>query len=71
VEKLEHLGYNELAEEYSGQFEGDMIISQEQLNEMESDRRNGFRDTRYRWKNRQIPYKIETWVFSEFIYELS
>lgn len=52
-------GPDELAEEFSGQFEGDIIISQNQLDEMEENlRRIGHRNEKYRWPNATIPYKI-------------
>jgi hypothetical protein len=67
VERLEHLGYNDLAEELSGQREGDIIMSDAQFEEMETFRRTGQRDLKYRWDDSTIPYKIETSYFSKFL----
>lgn len=44
----------------SGKFEGDMILTQEQRNNLRKDDkfRNGVIDTRLRWPNKMIPYVI-------------
>lgn len=68
MKKLSHPAKSDLAEEFSGQFEGDIVISKRQLDELEEMRRIGHRDTKYRWIDNTIPYKIETVYFSEFCY---
>jgi hypothetical protein len=66
VQFLRNISFDELAEEYSGQFEGDIVISDEQMNYLENLRRIGHRDTKYRWKNSIVPYQIDKIYFSEF-----
>lgn len=53
--------YNsERAEELAGEFQGDMIISQEDI-----DQWNGLISDTYRWKNHIVPYTINPTYFSE------
>lgn len=56
VEKLESIGENDNAEEYSGQFEGDMILNSEQVGDLLS--RNGLSDEKYSWPNQTVIYEI-------------
>lgn len=56
MEKLEFIGENENAEEYSGQFEGDIILSPEQINDLTL--RNGLSDEKYSWPNHTVVYEI-------------
>lgn len=51
----------ERAEELANEFQGDMIISQEEL-----ERWNGRIDDNLRWKNHIVPYWINMTYFSEF-----
>lgn len=70
VERLSHLSESDLAEELSGQYQGDIIISAEQLREYESGRssKTGLRDEKYRWLNGVVPYRVNESDFSEFFY---
>jgi hypothetical protein len=65
---LRRLTESELAEELSGQYQGDIIISAEQLREYESVKssKTGLRDEKYRWTNGIVPYRINESDFSEF-----
>lgn len=63
--KLSNLTEEDSPEELSGQFEGDIVISQEQLREMESFSRIGHRDTKYRWPDAVVPFKIEIESYSK------
>lgn len=56
VEKLQTIGEDENAEEYSGQFEGDIILSPEQISELTL--RNGLSDEKYSWPNRTVVYEL-------------
>lgn len=51
------------AEEYSGQFEGDIVLSQAQLLGLMS--RNGLIARTYRWNNNTVPYVLAD-DFSKF-----
>ncbi|XP_062556324.1 seminal metalloprotease 1-like [Armigeres subalbatus] len=57
IARLQNLKPWELAEELSGQFEGDMILTEEQYREMHS--RNGMIDERYRWPQNVVFFEIE------------
>lgn len=56
VEKLQTIGEDENAEEYSGQFEGDIILSPEQIGDLTL--RNGLSDEKYSWPNRTVVYEF-------------
>jgi hypothetical protein len=43
---------------FSSFSKGDIVISQTQMDELSEMRRIGHRDTKYRWTNGIIPYKI-------------
>lgn len=58
VNKLNNLGKNDLAEEFSGQVEGDMLIDEHEWNPF-----NGRVDRR--WTNKTVPYWINETFFSE------
>ena len=51
-----------MAEELSGQFQGDILITEEQLQEaadnVKSGSKTGLRDSKYRWKDNIVPYHI-------------
>lgn len=66
MKKITHPEHDELAEELSGQFEGDIVISQAQMDELEEMRRIGHRDTKYRWKDNTVPFKIDSTFFCEY-----
>ena len=65
MKRISHPEHDELAEEISGQYEGDIVISQTQMDELEEMRRIGHRDTKYRWKENTVPYKIDSPFFCE------
>lgn len=64
VFRLRHLTKNDNAEEYSGQFEGDIVLSQAQLLGLMT--RNGLINKTYRWSNNIVPYVIADNTFSKF-----
>ncbi|KAG5677775.1 hypothetical protein PVAND_007506 [Polypedilum vanderplanki] len=58
--RLMNLSPYENAEELSGQFEGDIIISPKQLNELfKQNSKTGLIDLKYRWTNNIVPYQIK------------
>jgi hypothetical protein len=60
VLRLDNLKSDELAEELSGQFEGDIIISPEQLNDLlKRHERTGLINTAFRWPDSTVPYQIK------------
>ncbi|XP_001655416.2 seminal metalloprotease 1 isoform X1 [Aedes aegypti] len=64
IARLQNLQPGELAEELSGQFEGDMILTEEQYLAMS--RRNGMLDKSYRWPMNTVVYEIqEFWYTAE------
>ena len=71
VERLRNLKETDLAEELSGQFQGDIIITEEQLQEtadnLKSGSKTGLRDSKYRWKDNIVPYHIMQPFFSKLI----
>lgn len=56
VERLQTIEEGENAEELSGQFEGDIILSPEQIGELTL--RNGLNDEKYSWPNHTVVYEI-------------
>lgn len=68
VERLNNLDPNDLAYLYSGQFEGDIVISEEELEAMFNGRggRSGLIDERYRWTDNIVPYEINETQFSKY-----
>ena len=62
---MQHLGPNDLAEELSGQFEGDIVIPPEELEELLSGRggRTGLLNEIYRWPDNIVPYEIRDGYF--------
>lgn len=60
---MRNLRPDELAEELSGQFEGDMILTEEQYSEMF--RKNGMVNERYRWPSNTVFYDIEEEWFDD------
>jgi hypothetical protein len=58
-----------LAELLSGQYQGDIVMTPEQLEEYKGGKRGktGLRDTDYRWPDNTIPYEIVESDFSKFI----
>lgn len=68
VERLKNLGKHELAEEFSGQYQGDIIMSPEQMREYEIGSKNGKTGliaSRYKWAGAVVPYRIVELDFSE------
>ena len=69
VEKLKNPGKDDLAEELSGQYQGDIIMSPAELREYERGikAKTGLIATRYRWAGGRIPFRIVESDFSEFL----
>uniref|UniRef100_U5EEX0 Metalloendopeptidase n=1 Tax=Corethrella appendiculata TaxID=1370023 RepID=U5EEX0_9DIPT len=67
IERLANLGPHDLAEELSGQFEGDIILTDEQASLIEggSTIRQGLVQERFRWKNNIVYYLIEESHFDQ------
>lgn len=63
--RLRNLRPDELAEELSGQFEGDIVLSEEQERALLSNRRNGLIATTYRWPGNTVPVMIVEEDFSK------
>ncbi|XP_050094470.1 seminal metalloprotease 1-like [Anopheles aquasalis] len=63
VYRLAHLGSDELAEELSGQFEGDMVLDDEQLDFVRG-KRNGLLEPTRRWPNGIVSYYINEQDFT-------
>jgi hypothetical protein len=64
---LQHLGPNDHPEELSGQFQGDIILTQEQLdyiNEIQINPRTVLVNPTRHWPNARIPYQLSA-SFSE------
>lgn len=57
MKELKNPAVDVLAEEISGQFEGDIVISQVQMDELTEMRRIGQRSTKYRWKDNTVDFK--------------
>jgi hypothetical protein len=67
VERLRHISKDDLAEELSGQYQGDLLMSEEQLEEYRSGIQSytGIKDSFYRWKDMTVPYWINETYFSK------
>ncbi|XP_055535164.1 seminal metalloprotease 1-like [Wyeomyia smithii] len=63
VARLRHLRPDELAEELSGEFEGDMILTAEQY--VDIYRKNGMLAEKYRWPSNTLLYEIEEGWFEQ------
>lgn len=50
--------HKQKVEELSGQFEGDIVLTNEQKAAIFSPQRNGLIDLNYRWPNNVVPYFI-------------
>uniref|UniRef100_A0A182NV53 Metalloendopeptidase n=1 Tax=Anopheles dirus TaxID=7168 RepID=A0A182NV53_9DIPT len=57
--RLRNLRPDELAEELSGQFEGDIVLSEEQERSIRSNQRNGLIATTFRWPGNTVPVMID------------
>uniref|UniRef100_A0A182QCA5 Metalloendopeptidase n=1 Tax=Anopheles farauti TaxID=69004 RepID=A0A182QCA5_9DIPT len=58
IARLRNLRPDELAEELSGQFEGDIVLSEEQERSLLSNKRNGLIAATYRWPGNTVPVMI-------------
>ncbi|XP_065090087.1 blastula protease 10-like [Ochlerotatus camptorhynchus] len=58
IKRLRSLQPDDLKEEFSGQFEGDIVLTEEQENAIFSLSRNGRVNLAYRWPNKVIPFVI-------------
>lgn len=65
VARLANLKPEDHAEYLSGQFEGDILMTDEELRQLQS--KTGLIDTRFRWLNNEVPYWIETDFFGKFL----
>lgn len=64
------MGKDELAEELSGQYQGDIVLSPEEIRELEQPGRNGrtgMINERYLWDDNLIPYRIQEEDFSKYL----
>lgn len=68
IARLQNLQPGELAEELSGQFEGDIVLTEEQEDVLVKGRRNGMINLARRWPNNVVPYDIVEEHFSEFLH---
>lgn len=50
--------YQQNLEELSGQFEGDLVLSEQQIHAIQNRVRNGLKDITGRWSNNIIPYNF-------------
>ena len=75
VERLNNLRPSDLAEELSGQFEGDMVMSTQQIEALLGGDgrggRTGLIDERFYWTNNIVPYTIQEEDFSKTLLSLS
>lgn len=68
VEKLKNLSEDDVAELYSGQYQGDIVISDEEILELEGNGRNGktgLINPARMWPGGIIPYRINEAQFSK------
>ncbi|XP_053677816.1 seminal metalloprotease 1-like [Anopheles nili] len=56
--RLRNLRPDELAEELSGQFEGDIVLSEDQERSLLGNKRNGLIATTFRWPENTVPVMI-------------
>lgn len=60
-----------MAEEFSGQYQGDIIISPQQLAEYEGRAgRTGLRNSTFRWRDGIVPYEVIEAHFSKKFFEI-
>ena len=62
---MKNLSPKDLAEELSGQFEGDMVLNQEQMTDIVY--KNGLIADKYRWKDNTVHYYINEDHFSKLM----
>lgn len=64
--KLESITDDELAEELSGQYQGDILITDEQMAIYRQKKltKNGLINKRFRWSEAKVPFKISTQYYS-------
>jgi hypothetical protein len=72
VERLKNLGKYDLAEELSGQYQGDIILSPAQLREYEmgSNAKTGLIFSRNKWAGGNIPFRIVEADYSEKLFQI-
>lgn len=61
---IESGSYKQNIEELSGQFEGDMVLTNDQERMLKGLDRTGLIDTSYRWPNNTVPYILSD-IFSQ------
>lgn len=71
MERLRRIKKDDLAEELSGQYQGDLVMTKEQMNEYRGgkQRKTGIKDTFYRWKDLTVPYWINETFFGKILME--
>lgn len=50
--------FPKIADEYGEYTEGDMRLTEEQIDDLFSPARNGLIKTKYRWPNKTVPYEL-------------
>lgn len=67
VEKLKNLGENDNPELYSGQYQGDMVMTDEEIRELENKKNGkaGLISRRYIWAGAVVPFRIIESDFSK------
>lgn len=70
MERLRRISTDDLAEELSGQYQGDLILTAEQLREYRGSKqgKTGIKNTFYRWNDQTVPYWINETYFSKKSY---
>lgn len=61
VDRLEAISEDELAEEISGQYQGDLLMTDEQMKYYRKKKmgsKNGLINKRFRWPGATVPFKI-------------
>lgn len=69
---MRHLTTEDLAEELSGQYQGDIVMTPEQLTAIRGGKigKTGLTDTSYRWNDKTVPYWIDETYFSKYFHTI-
>lgn len=67
VERLRRISKDDLAEELSGQYQGDLVLTAEQMKHYRGQKqgKTGLIDTFFRWNDKTVPYWINETYFSK------
>lgn len=60
---MRSIGEHENPEEFSGQFEGDIVLNSHQINDLLS--RNALDDAKYSWPNNTVVYELSAGEFDQ------